>query len=232
MNNIEYQSTRNTMDNHYALTSGKLCFLIPKTTPSAVGISAKQCKEAKDAVWIHYKTSLFQHIGTHSSLKGKVQKLKDKKFGKVPLFQKHSNPAAIVKSSIKYYKSYMINKIYKGENYFWGLAPHAGDKISFKFTPPIRIERYLFKSGNAENPNDIMRNTTVEILPASVSTQTNSNISDSEYVVVGQFDPSGVAKGTISHEFAEISEIRLHIQHSSNVWVIISEVSYFAEAIV
>ena len=27
-------------------------------------------------MWLHYKPSLFQHIGTHSSLKGKVQKLK------------------------------------------------------------------------------------------------------------------------------------------------------------
>lgn len=31
---------------------------------------------AKAELWVHYKPSLFQHIGTHSSLKGKVQKLK------------------------------------------------------------------------------------------------------------------------------------------------------------
>lgn len=31
---------------------------------------------AKAELWLHYKPSLFQHIGTHSSLKGKVQKLK------------------------------------------------------------------------------------------------------------------------------------------------------------
>lgn len=36
----------------------------------------KHCKKAKDELWIHYKPSLFQHIGTHSSLRGKVQKLK------------------------------------------------------------------------------------------------------------------------------------------------------------
>lgn len=34
------------------------------------------CKRDKAKLWIHYKPSLFQHIGTHSSLKGKVQKLK------------------------------------------------------------------------------------------------------------------------------------------------------------
>ena len=31
---------------------------------------------AKSELWLHYKPSLFQHVGTHSSLKGKVQKLK------------------------------------------------------------------------------------------------------------------------------------------------------------
>jgi alpha-1,3-mannosylglycoprotein beta-1,4-N-acetylglucosaminyltransferase A/B len=36
----------------------------------------KHCKKAKSQLWMHYKPSLFQHIGTHSSLKGKVQKLK------------------------------------------------------------------------------------------------------------------------------------------------------------
>ena len=31
---------------------------------------------AKSELWLHYKPSLFQHVRTHSSLKGKVQKLK------------------------------------------------------------------------------------------------------------------------------------------------------------
>ena len=39
---------------------------------------AKKCQKERAALWIHFKPSLFQHIGTHSSLKGKVQKLKDK----------------------------------------------------------------------------------------------------------------------------------------------------------
>ena len=34
----------------------------------------KKCKKEKEKLWIHYKPSLFQHIGTHSSLKGKVKK--------------------------------------------------------------------------------------------------------------------------------------------------------------
>ncbi|KAK9681332.1 hypothetical protein QE152_g38390 [Popillia japonica] len=36
----------------------------------------EHCKKERAERWIHYRPSLFQHIGTHSSLKGKVQKLK------------------------------------------------------------------------------------------------------------------------------------------------------------
>lgn len=36
----------------------------------------KECKKVKSELWVNYKPSLFQHIGTHSSLKGKVQRLK------------------------------------------------------------------------------------------------------------------------------------------------------------
>ena len=82
----------------------------------------KKCKKEKEKLWIHYKPSLFQHIGTHSSLKGKVkdwpsqayqtiskvdmpiwpaalfqvQKLKDRQFGRVQLFVPHKNPPATI----------------------------------------------------------------------------------------------------------------------------------------
>ena len=40
------------------------------------------CEEEMNKVRIQYKPSLFQHIGTHSSLNGKIQKSVDKSFGK------------------------------------------------------------------------------------------------------------------------------------------------------
>ncbi len=32
----------------------------------------QKCKKEKGHMWIHYKPSLFQHIGTHSSLRGNL----------------------------------------------------------------------------------------------------------------------------------------------------------------
>ncbi len=84
-----------------------------------------------DKIWIRYKPSLFQHIGIHSSLKGKVQKLKDKQFGQIPEFIPHSNPEAKVFTSIQAYKTYDLEKAYLGTSFFWGVSPKINDQVSF-----------------------------------------------------------------------------------------------------
>ncbi|GFS94525.1 alpha-1,3-mannosyl-glycoprotein 4-beta-N-acetylglucosaminyltransferase B [Trichonephila clavipes] len=103
----------------------------------------KDCKKRKDQVWLHFKPSLFQHVGTHSSLKGKVQKLKDKQFGKLSLHHPHKNPDADVKTSLKAYKGYSAVRAYKGDTFFWSLLPQPGDILAFHFHNPIIVERYL-----------------------------------------------------------------------------------------
>lgn len=82
--------------------------------------SNKQCQQTKNKYRIRYKPSLFQHIGVHSSLKGKVQKLKERDFGKQPLHKSHENPPADVSTSLKTYQKYTIDGAYKGETFFWG----------------------------------------------------------------------------------------------------------------
>lgn len=103
----------------------------------------KHCKLEKAKLWLHYKPSLFQHIGTTSSLRGKVQKLKDKQFGKIPSFYPHSNPSAIVKSPINPYKSHTLNRAYLGETFFWGLLPQPGDLVEFTFIQPYNLRRFV-----------------------------------------------------------------------------------------
>lgn len=101
----------------------------------------KHCKQEKSKLWVHYKPSLFQHIGTTSSLRGKVQKLKDKQFGKIPAFYAHSNPAATVKTGITPYKGHTIERAYLGESFFWGLLPQPGDLIEFIFNKPYNLKK-------------------------------------------------------------------------------------------
>ncbi|XP_050471554.1 alpha-1,3-mannosyl-glycoprotein 4-beta-N-acetylglucosaminyltransferase B isoform X1 [Bombus huntii] len=192
---------------------------------------SKHCKMAKAELWVHYKPSLFQHIGTHSSLKGKVQKLKDKQFGKITLYYAHENPEAIVETQIKPYKQYTLQKAYKGESFFWGLLPQPGDHLKFKFSHPIFIKRYLFRSGNPEHPSDRFYNTTVEVFTKiSASMNRNSNdITEDGYVIIGKFDALGIAQGTVDPKLGKILILRLTVHSESENWAILSEVFLVCE---
>lgn len=183
------------------------------------------CKKDKAKVWLHYKPSLFQHIGTHSSLKGKVQKLKDKQFGKVALFFPHSNPDAEVISGIKFYKQYSLERAYLGDTFFWGLLPQPGDQLVFKFTNPILIKRFFFRSGNAEHPSDKFYNTTVEVFPIETNQYVNTlNMTSDGFIVVGKFDVVGIAEGTPDEIIGRVSALRLHVHSESDNWAILSEI--------
>nr|XP_022920673.1 alpha-1,3-mannosyl-glycoprotein 4-beta-N-acetylglucosaminyltransferase B [Onthophagus taurus] len=174
----------------------------------------EHCKKEKAELWLHYRPSLFQHIGTHSSLKGKLQKLKDKNFGKLALFYGHKNPEAFVTSAIKHYKTYSLQRAYEGKTFFWGLLPQAGDCLTFNFSAPILLKYYLFRSGNVEHPADKFYNTTVEILP----------INTEDYVVIGKFNSTGIASGTVEETSKPISSLRLHVHSDSENWAILSEI--------
>ena len=152
-------------------------------------IEAKECRRVLNNNWLFFRPSLFQHIGTHSSLRGKVQKLKDRQFGHIALFTPHfDNPPALVNGTIKQYQSYSISKAYTGETFFWGFSPVAGDALYFNFTPPLLISRFLFRSGNNEHPQDkFPLSTIIDVLPespesdfTSTATSTNSPHSSSD----------------------------------------------------
>ncbi|KOX78301.1 Alpha-1,3-mannosyl-glycoprotein 4-beta-N-acetylglucosaminyltransferase B [Melipona quadrifasciata] len=183
---------------------------------------SKHCKMAKAELWVHYKPSLFQHIGTHSSLKGKVQKLKDKQFGKITLYYAHENPEAIVETQIKPYKQYTLQKAYKGESFFWGLLPQPGDHLKFKFFHPIFIKR----SGNPEHPSDRFYNTTVEVftkMSASMN-RNNNDITEDGYIIIGKFDALGIAQGTVDPKLGKVLILRLTVHSESENWAILSEI--------
>ncbi len=186
----------------------------------------KRCKSEKTKLWVRYKPSLFQHIGTHSSLRGKVQRLKDKQFGRVEMFRAHTdNPPARVESPIKHYKAYSLSRAYVGETFFWGLAPQSGDEVVFKFTPPVELSGFKFVSGNAEHPLDKFVDTDVVIMleNGGKNVPENLNRSSDGSVTVGSFDSKGLAEGVIDPSWGKVSQLKLIIQAAGQNWVIISE---------
>lgn len=87
---------------------------------------AKHCDRQKANLRIRFKPSLFQHVGTHSSLAGKIQKLKDKDFGKQALRKEHVNPPAEVSTSLKTYQHFTLEKAYLREDFFWAFTLPRG----------------------------------------------------------------------------------------------------------
>ncbi|XP_059202475.1 alpha-1,3-mannosyl-glycoprotein 4-beta-N-acetylglucosaminyltransferase A-like isoform X2 [Centropristis striata] len=192
---------------------------------------AKDCNVQKALLKQRYKPSLFQHVGLHSSLSGKLQHLKDKDFGKQTLFQAHKNPAAELSSSLKHYQQHSLIRAYKGEDFFWALTPLQNDYILFKFPQPIHISRYRFHSGNIETSADKFSNTTVEVLPSNVTAPdtrvTGSSSPDKQsnngFVVIGSFE-NGVAEGVIEDALQPVSALRLVVHSDSDVWALLSEI--------
>ncbi|KAM9511639.1 alpha-1,3-mannosyl-glycoprotein 4-beta-N-acetylglucosaminyltransferase B-like isoform 2-T2 [Salvelinus alpinus] len=192
---------------------------------------AKDCNLQKGLLKLRYKPSLFQHVGLHSSLPGKVQKLKDKDFGKVPLFTAHTNPPAELSSSLKHYQQHTLERAYKGQDFFWGLTPTAKDFILLSFPQPRNVTRYLFRSGNIENNGDHLYNTTVAVLPSDSSVRDRLVGGQSPqykgsyggFIVIGCF-VDGVAEGQIDAQMQPISALRLLVHSDSDMWVLLSEI--------
>uniref|UniRef100_A0A8C7GVX2 Alpha-1,3-mannosyl-glycoprotein 4-beta-N-acetylglucosaminyltransferase A n=1 Tax=Oncorhynchus kisutch TaxID=8019 RepID=A0A8C7GVX2_ONCKI len=189
---------------------------------------AKHCERQKSSLRVRFRPSLFQHVGLHSSLAGKIQKLTDKDFLKPLLHKIHVNPPAEVSTSLKVYQGHTLDKTYLGEDFFWAINPTAGDYVLFKFDRPVSIERFLFRSGNQEHPGDRIENTTVEILPfleTRPKTKEKYKRTEDRYYKIGQFE-KGVAEGAVDASFNPVVALRLSVIKDSAVWAILSEVRH------
>lgn len=204
-------------------------------------ITAKQCERLVAEIRRRYKPSLFQHIGVHSSLKGKVQKLKDRDFGRpqagaepklLPRQGFHLNPPAQVSTSLEVYQRFTFDQAYRGDGVFWCKLPHNGDTITIVFTPPVIIAKFSFTSGNSEHPGDRFFDTTVEVkvkdeavLKAAAETPGYKLLADN-FLQVAEFDHfSGKAVGQPGAAVGLVEVLRLSVHADSQAWVILSEVT-------
>ncbi|XP_065324423.1 alpha-1,3-mannosyl-glycoprotein 4-beta-N-acetylglucosaminyltransferase A-like isoform X2 [Gordionus sp. m RMFG-2023] len=127
--------------------------VIPKTTCDQIILKR---------VPLHY-TSLFQHVGVISSLEGKIQNLKVQKFGESVFYLLHTNPEALVNTTLRTYKNHNIENTYNRKSYFWAEEPKKGDIILIQMKNPVSIKRIFIKSGHEVHTMDRLYNTTLEI---------------------------------------------------------------------
>ncbi|XP_044910037.1 alpha-1,3-mannosyl-glycoprotein 4-beta-N-acetylglucosaminyltransferase A isoform X3 [Acinonyx jubatus] len=204
------------------------CFLMMYAQEKGIYYIQKHCDRQKANLRIRFRPSLFQHVGLHSSLSGKIQKLTDKDYMKPLLLKIHVNPPAEISTSLKVYQGHTLEKTYMGEDFFWAITPIAGDYILFKFDKPVNVESYLFHSGNQEHPGDILLNTTVEVLPLKsegleISKETKDKRLEDGYFRIGKFE-NGVAEGMVDPSLNPISAFRLSVIQNSAVWAILNEI--------
>ena len=123
-------------------------------------LSTEQCNSNLEKIYTHYSPSLFQHMGTVSSLNGDINNLKDPLFKEEPddPFKPpgYSNPPAKVVSNFSIHYQYTANKIYEGSDIFWSNAIHEGDDIIIEFNRPQKLKGLLVRSGNEKHPGDKM----------------------------------------------------------------------------
>uniref|UniRef100_A0A915ASC8 Alpha-1,3-mannosyl-glycoprotein 4-beta-N-acetylglucosaminyltransferase A n=1 Tax=Parascaris univalens TaxID=6257 RepID=A0A915ASC8_PARUN len=160
--------------------------------------------------------TLFQHIGIHSSLSGKVQKLKEKNFGESNTFNAHvDNPAATVTTNLKQYDEYGIQQLYDGHSLFWSWgAPKKGDYISIQFSEPTLVKGLLVRSGNAEHPGDKVDNNTVILCQNAES--------GTQFKEVTEFNERGVARLEFSSPEL-LASVRIEMRADYSNWLLISE---------
>lgn len=104
-------------------------------------ITQEHCRQEMAKVWLHYEPSLFQHVGTTSSLKGKVQSIKDALFGRIPLYFPHKNPpASKLESTTVPHEWHTLTRAYHGETFFWGRSPRPGDILRIAFDEPLTLQ--------------------------------------------------------------------------------------------
>uniref|UniRef100_A0A3Q1H458 Alpha-1,3-mannosyl-glycoprotein 4-beta-N-acetylglucosaminyltransferase A n=1 Tax=Acanthochromis polyacanthus TaxID=80966 RepID=A0A3Q1H458_9TELE len=175
---------------------------------------AKHCERQKSSLRVRFRPSLFQHVGLHSSLAGKIQKLTDKDFLKPLLHKMHVNPPAEVSTSMKVYQGHTLEKTYLGEDFFWAITPTAGDYILFKFDRPVSFNLCLAFCSAAVFPRQ----------ESGLQTKEKYKRSEDRFYRIGQFE-KGVAEGAVDPSLNPVLALRLSVLKDSAVWAILSEVS-------
>ncbi|XP_012942768.1 alpha-1,3-mannosyl-glycoprotein 4-beta-N-acetylglucosaminyltransferase A [Aplysia californica] len=191
----------------------------------------RDCVKLINSVARDIKPSQFQHIGYHSSLSGKIQKLKDKNFGvkvnkQVPT---HQNPAASgLSTTMTIYRGYALTPAYNGTSFFWATTPKVGDTIDIVYSPPISISRFRLVSGSHDHPSDIFpASTVVEVLTeqAAFSTIQSTN---STFAHVTKFNPVGVAEANSTSALGKIHTFRIRVTEVIQTWVILKQIELYS----
>ena len=173
--------------------------------------------------------SIFQHIGTVSSLRDKEQVVQDRFFEtKQRLHRDSNNPPAKVYSNITPFSMYLPDLAYSNQpGHFWGKAPiSAGDYLLIVFDQPVRLKRVLVKTGSDAHPQDFLQ---AGILEASKTKRSKSKETPacSDYEKIGKFTGQGQIdvdnlQATLAYD---VVCLRITLIRSQVQWLVVQEIA-------
>ena len=118
----------------------------------------KTCDLATSKKWIQYKGLMFVHIGTHSSLGGKVWSNEGQKMDENKLSKVHQNLSSNIETSVDHLK-----REYKLRNEFRESVSGESKFLKSKLRPPRGQKGFRFKIVDKELKSDPLANTAMDV---------------------------------------------------------------------
>ena len=128
------------------------------------GLDEHGCMALFNSIILIHTPSLFQHMGTVSSLGGKVQNLKDPGFeiNKKHKAPTYSNPRAIVTTTFSVYDHNSAIYLYNGEGVLWSDKVLEGNNIVVEFYELEELKGINILTGSKSHPLDTLLHGVVE----------------------------------------------------------------------
>lgn len=168
---------------------------------------------------IHFKPSLFQHMGTFSSFQGTYNKLKDKDFDE----GFYTNPAAEVYCDIPTYQKHFPKQAWDaGEGFFWGRSPEKGNYMTVVFSDPTVVTGIFVETGSGGK--DLLDSAQVDIGHEVVTTEKGEK-SCKEFQSVGMLANGRFEMEEVERKYSSASScLRIQVTVGQKDWVIIRKI--------
>ncbi|XP_022081084.1 alpha-1,3-mannosyl-glycoprotein 4-beta-N-acetylglucosaminyltransferase C-like isoform X2 [Acanthaster planci] len=171
--------------------------------------------------------SLFQHIGTKSSLTNKEQELMDRFFEDSVRKYKGDNPPAVLFSSMEVFGMYVPQLAYSSKpGYFWGKTPITGDSFLVTFESPAQLSRVIIETGSEKNPEDYLRSGKLEASPVVISQSLDGTPRCADYRSIGIFADGKLDVSNLETKLDFRTKcMQITVTKSQQQWLLIKEIA-------
>lgn len=176
------------------------------------------------------RPTIFEHVGYHSSLPGKVQPLKDRFFQSYHKTLKGDNPPASVYTSMPFEGYFNPDNCYRRENgIFWSTRPgKANDWFTVAFSVPQMVNKIERDTGMHIYPNDKIHHAKLE---ASLASQAKGpgKPECSSNKLLGYFDDGNIKVDNVQSITGRrrIHCLSIILTNKQETWVIVREIAVF-----